>query len=85
MLDVITPSRLDKLRKRLVQVSRAGVARPAVPRDALAEAARAVRSRARKTLKAAIEHAGGIYLADRLHACASRPRSCATRSRSSAS
>ena len=65
MLDEITPSRLDKLRKRLVQVA-APEPRAHVPRNALAEAAQQSAQRARK-LKAAIDRAGGIYLADRLH------------------
>ncbi len=37
-----------------------------MPRNALTEAAAQSAFRA-KTLKAAIDHAGGIYLADRLH------------------
>ena len=65
MLEEITPSRLDKLRKRLVQVA-APVAHPTVPKNALTEAAIQASSRAR-ALKAAIERAGGMYLADRLH------------------
>ena len=65
MLDEITPSRLDKLTRRLVRVA-APAARPHVPRNALAEAAMQSANRARR-LRAAIEHAGGIYLADRLH------------------
>jgi len=65
MLDEITPSRLDKLTRRLVRVA---APEPAthVPRNAVAEATAQSGQRARK-LKAAIEHAGGIYLADRLH------------------
>lgn len=66
MLEVITPSRLDKLRKRLVKVSSPESHVHAVPRNALTEAAAQTAHRAR-TLKAAIERAGGIYLADRLH------------------
>lgn len=66
MLDEITPSRLGKLRKRLVQVSSPESHVHAVPRNALTEAATQTAYRA-KTLKAAIERAGGIYLADRLH------------------
>lgn len=65
MLDEITPSRLDKLTRRLVRVA-APATRPQVTRNALAEAAMQSAARARK-LRAAIEHAGGIYLADRLH------------------
>jgi CHAD domain-containing protein len=65
MLDEITPSRLDKLTRRLVRVA-APAPRTHVPRNALAEAAMQSAQRARN-LKAAIERAGGIYLADRLH------------------
>jgi len=65
MLDEITPSRLDKLTRRLVRVA-APATRPHVPRNALAEAAAQSANRARR-LRAAIDHAGGIYLADRLH------------------
>lgn len=65
MLEEITPTRLDKLRKRLVQV--ASPARTTgIPRNALHEAAAKSAQRAR-ALKYAIEKAGGIYLADRLH------------------
>jgi CHAD domain-containing protein len=66
MLEVITPSRLEKLRKRLVKVSSPESHASAVPRNALTEAAAQSAFRA-KTLKAAIDRAGGIYLADRLH------------------
>jgi CHAD domain-containing protein len=66
MLEVITPSRLEKLRKRLVKVSSPESHVSAVPRNALAEAAAQSAFRA-KTLKAAIDHAGGLYVADRLH------------------
>ena len=66
MLEVITPTRLEKLRKRLVKVSSPESHASTVPRNALAEAAAQSAFRA-KTLKAAIERAGGIYLADRLH------------------
>jgi CHAD domain-containing protein len=65
MLDEITPSRLDKLTRRLVRVA-APATRPQVTRNARVEAAIQSATRARK-LRAAIEHAGGIYLADRLH------------------
>jgi CHAD domain-containing protein len=65
MLEEMSPSRLEKLRKRLVQVA-APDARGQVSRNALAEAAQQASLRAR-SLKAAIERAGGIYLADRLH------------------
>jgi CHAD domain-containing protein len=66
MLEVITPAGLEKLRKRLVRVSSPESHVSAVPRNALAEAAAQSAFRA-KTLKAAIDHAGGIYVADRLH------------------
>jgi CHAD domain-containing protein len=65
MLEEIKPSRLDKLRKRLVRV--AAPESPARPKgNALAEAAAQSSARAAE-LRSAIEHAGGIYLADRLH------------------
>lgn len=65
MLEEITPSRLNKLCKRLVKV--AAPDSPAVPpANELVEAAQQADKRARK-LRAAIDHAGGIYLADRLH------------------
>jgi CHAD domain-containing protein len=66
MLEVITPTRLEKLRKRLAKVSSPESHVSAVPRNALAEAAAQSAFRA-KTLKAAIDRAGGIYVADRLH------------------
>lgn len=65
MLEEITPSRLEKLRKKLVKVA-APTQRREMTRTALAEAAAKASSRARK-LRAAIDRAGGIYLADRLH------------------
>ena len=65
MLLEITPSRLDKLRKRLVEVA-SPHSRAAVPRNALTEASAQAAQRA-KRLKAAIDRAGGIYIADRLH------------------
>jgi CHAD domain-containing protein len=65
MLGELTPSRLNKLRKRLVRVAAPGE-RGRVPSNALAEAAAQSAQRAR-TLRAAVERAGGIYLADRLH------------------
>lgn len=65
MLAEIKPSRLEKLRKRLVQVA-APAQRKEPTRTALAEAAAKASDRA-KRLRAAIERAGGIYLADRLH------------------
>lgn len=65
MLAEITPSRLNKLRKRLVRVA-APASRPLPTRSALAEA-NAQAARRAAGLRAAIERAGGIYLADRLH------------------
>lgn len=65
MLAEMSPSRLEKLRKRLVEVA-APEARGQITRNALDEAAQQASLRA-KSLKAAIERAGGIYLADRLH------------------
>ncbi|MDO8678652.1 MAG: CHAD domain-containing protein [Acidobacteriota bacterium] len=65
MLAEITPSRLNKLCKRLVKVA-APDSPPEPPADELVEAAQQAAKRARR-LKAAIEHAGSIYLADRLH------------------
>lgn len=65
MLEEIKPSRLEKLRKRLVEVA-APETHADVSGGALAEAAAQAGHRARK-LKAAIDRAGGIYVADRLH------------------
>ncbi len=65
MLDEITPSRLDKLRRRLVDVAAPETHRGA-PADTVAEAIAQSGQRARR-LRAAIERAGGIYLAERLH------------------
>lgn len=65
MLAEITPAKLDKLRKRLVKVASPD-SHGTVPRNALTEAAAQASHRAR-TLKAAIEHAGGMYIGDRLH------------------
>lgn len=65
MLEEIKPSRLEKLRKRLVEVA-APERRSEPLRSAAAEAAAKAATRAAK-LKAAIDRAGGIYLADRLH------------------
>jgi len=65
MLEEIKPSRLEKLRKRLVEVA-APETHANTGGNALAEAAVQAGHRARK-LKAAIDRAGGIYLADRLH------------------
>ena len=65
MLAEITPSRLDKLRKRLVRVA-SPASHPVAKGSALAEASAQASSRA-VDLRAAIDRAGGIYLADRLH------------------
>jgi CHAD domain-containing protein len=65
MLDEITPSRLDKLRKRLVDVA-APHASTGTTAGTVAEAGAQAGKRARR-LRAAIERAGGIYLAERLH------------------
>jgi CHAD domain-containing protein len=65
MLAAIKPSKLNKLRKRLVKVA-APESPASEQRSALAEANAQAAARAAQ-LKAAIERAGGIYLADRLH------------------
>lgn len=65
MLAEIKPSKLDKLRKRLVRVA-APTSHPIAKGNALAEAAAKAAERA-LALRAAIERAGSIYLADRLH------------------
>jgi CHAD domain-containing protein len=65
MLAEIKPSRIDKLRKRLVRVA-TPQSPPVAKGSALAEANAQAASRA-ADLKAAIDRAGGIYLADRLH------------------
>jgi CHAD domain-containing protein len=65
MLAAIKPSKLNKLRKRLVKVA-APASRKAAKGSALSEACSQAAERAAQ-LKTAIEHAGGIYLADRLH------------------
>jgi CHAD domain-containing protein len=65
MLDEITPSRLDKLRKRLVRMA-APRSRSTATGSALAEAQTQAVRRA-GLLREAIDYAGGIYLADRLH------------------
>jgi CHAD domain-containing protein len=65
MLAEIKPSRLNKLRKRLVRVA-SPASRPIAKGSALAEASAQASTRAAE-LRAAIERAGGIYLADRLH------------------
>ena len=65
MLAAITPGKIEKLRRRLGEVSSG----PAAPQSAAAleEAAAQVAKRAGR-LNAAVVRAGGLYLADRLHA-----------------
>ena len=65
MLAAIKPSKLDKLRKRLVRVA-APASRRVAKGSALAEA-NAQAARRAGELRDAIDRAGGIYLADRLH------------------
>jgi CHAD domain-containing protein len=65
MLDELTPSRLDKLRKRLVEMA-APDTPPSLPLSGVEEAAKQAAIRA-VGLRTAIERAGGIYLPDRLH------------------
>jgi CHAD domain-containing protein len=65
MLDAITPTRLDKLRKRLVRVAVPQAHREPKP-DEVSEALRQAGERA-AILRAAIDRAGQLYLADRLH------------------
>jgi CHAD domain-containing protein len=65
MLAAIKPSKLNKLRKRLVEVAAPESERPET-RSALVEANSQAAARAAQ-LKGAIERAGGIYLSDRLH------------------
>jgi CHAD domain-containing protein len=64
MLATITPGKVEKLRQRLGHVS-TGPERPH-PASALEDAVTQVARRARR-LGAAIHHAGGLYLPDRLH------------------
>lgn len=65
MLDAITPTRLDKLRKRLVQVAVPEKIREPRPNE-VNEALRQAGERA-AMLRTAIDRAGQLYLADRLH------------------
>jgi CHAD domain-containing protein len=65
MLDAITPTRLDKLRKRLVRVAVPEVPREPRPNE-VNEALRQAGARA-AMLRSAIDRAGQLYLADRLH------------------
>jgi CHAD domain-containing protein len=65
MLQEIKPSRLEKLRKRLVKVA-APETRKEPTRTAIHEAEVKAAARARR-LRNAIDDAGSIYLADRLH------------------
>jgi CHAD domain-containing protein len=66
LLDALSPVRLDKLKRRVEEL-RAQAADPAALPTAMAEAGRRVARRAVR-LSAAIEWAGAVYLADRLHA-----------------
>jgi CHAD domain-containing protein len=65
MLATITPGRLERLREGLGQVS-TGPEKPQ-PAGTLEDARRQVVKRARR-LTETIDHAGGLYLPDRLHA-----------------
>lgn len=65
MLDKITPVRLESLRKRLVQVASPELT-AAEPARELSETLQRAGARARR-LRAAIDRAGGLYVADRLH------------------
>lgn len=65
MLAAIRPSQLDKLRKRLVRVA-APPSHPLAKGSALAAANAEAANRA-VALREAIDRAGGIYIADRLH------------------
>lgn len=65
MLDAITPTRLDKLRKRLVRVALPEAHREPRPNE-VNEALRQAGERA-AILRTAIDRAGQLYLADRLH------------------
>lgn len=65
MLEEITPSSLEKLRKRLVHVA-APESHNGSAANTVAEAVAQSGKRAQR-LRAAIERAGGIYLAERLH------------------
>lgn len=65
MLLEITPSRLDKLRRRLVEVAVPDT-KPRLVLDGTQEAAKQAAIRA-LGLRTAVDRAGGIYLPDRLH------------------
>ena len=65
MLEAITPGKLEKLRRRLGEV---GTTDDAPLKAAAIEATEHQVSRRSQRLVAAIEHAGGLYLPDRLHA-----------------
>jgi CHAD domain-containing protein len=66
LLDAITPGKMERLRQRLGRAGEAGGEAPP-PAAALDEAHAQVVRRAER-LAAAVEHAGGLYLPDRLHA-----------------
>jgi len=65
MLEAITPGKIEKLRRRLVAVG--STATPPLTAAAIEAAEYQVARRTRR-LTAAVEHAGGLYLPDRLHA-----------------
>src|SRR5262245_23349684 len=65
MLDAITPTRLDKLRKRLVRVAVPDPKHEARPNE-VSEALRQAGARA-AILRSSIDRAGQLYLAERLH------------------
>jgi CHAD domain-containing protein len=65
MLTTITPGKLERLRQKLTQVSSGPETHQ--PAATLEEARRQVAKRA-KRLATAVDRAGGLYLADRLHA-----------------
>jgi CHAD domain-containing protein len=65
MLQAITPGRIEKLRRRLGEV---GTTEDPPLKAAAIEAAEYQVGRRAQTIATAIEHAGGLYLPDRLHA-----------------
>ncbi len=65
MLHAITPGRIEKLRRRLGEV---GTTEDPPLKAAAIEAAEYQVGRRAQTIATAIEHAGGLYLPDRLHA-----------------
>jgi CHAD domain-containing protein len=65
MLEAITPGKIEKLRRRLVAVG--STAAPPLTAGAIDAAEQQVTRRAQRLITA-IEHAGSLYLPDRLHA-----------------